>query len=107
MDKKFEKMLLENAEIMRDASFPLERTPEEDEFYKDMENVWSICARCSDINVPLVDSNCEEKPELLAGEPLGMYHCPDCGSMLLAGVPHPQICVPCSKRERVGWDVKE
>lgn len=31
---------------------------------------------------------CPEKPELLAGAPLGMYHCPECGCMVLAGLPH-------------------
>lgn len=27
-------------------------------------------------------------PLFLFGEPIGMYHCPFCGSMILAGVPH-------------------
>jgi hypothetical protein len=27
-------------------------------------------------------------PLLMFGQPLGMYHCPWCGSMILAGVPH-------------------
>jgi hypothetical protein len=31
---------------------------------------------------------CPEQSFLLAGQPLGMYHCPYCGMMLLAGGPH-------------------
>jgi hypothetical protein len=31
---------------------------------------------------------CPEQPMLLAGQPIGMYHCPDCGCMLIAGMPH-------------------
>ena len=31
---------------------------------------------------------CLEQPMLLAGAPLGQYHCPVCGMMLLAGLPH-------------------
>lgn len=27
-------------------------------------------------------------PQQLAGAPLGQYHCPYCGAMVLAGVPH-------------------
>ena len=39
---------------------------------------------------------CEEKPELLVGMPLGQYHCLDCGAMVIAGLPHPQLCKPCN-----------
>lgn len=28
-------------------------------------------------------------PEQLEGAPLGQYHCPYCGGMVVAGVPHP------------------
>lgn len=31
---------------------------------------------------------CPESPERLAGMPLGMYHCPHCGCMQLAGIEH-------------------
>lgn len=33
--------------------------------------------------------NCPEKPEKLLGQPLGQYHCPCCGMMIVAGLPHP------------------
>lgn len=33
--------------------------------------------------------SCPEKPELLKGAPIGMYHCPICSMMLLAGGRHP------------------
>lgn len=28
-------------------------------------------------------------PQQLAGAPMGQYHCPYCGAMCIAGVPHP------------------
>jgi hypothetical protein len=31
---------------------------------------------------------CPESPERLKGAPLGMYHCPWCGCMQVAGMPH-------------------
>ena len=31
---------------------------------------------------------CPEKPELLLGQPIGMYHWPCCGQMQVAGLPH-------------------
>lgn len=33
--------------------------------------------------------HCPHDPKPLLGLPLGMYHCPDCGMMVLAGMPHP------------------
>lgn len=32
---------------------------------------------------------CTYDPRVMAGLPLGMFHCPDCGSMVLAGMAHP------------------
>lgn len=29
------------------------------------------------------------EPQQLVGVPMGMYHCPHCGEMCVAGVPHP------------------
>lgn len=34
------------------------------------------------------DFTCPEHPELLLGQPIGMYHCPYCAHMQLAGVGH-------------------
>lgn len=31
---------------------------------------------------------CPEQPLLLAGQPIGQYHCPVCGMMLMAALPH-------------------
>ena len=33
--------------------------------------------------------SCPGKPELLVGKPIGMYHCEYCGTMVIAGLPHP------------------
>lgn len=31
---------------------------------------------------------CGFDPTTLAGQPMGMLHCPECGQMVLAGLPH-------------------
>lgn len=31
---------------------------------------------------------CPERPEALRGAPIGQYHCPHCGCMVIAGMPH-------------------
>lgn len=38
-----------------------------------------------------VPGECGEHPELLSGAPIGMYHCPVCMHMVVAGVPHPLL----------------
>lgn len=63
-----------------------------------------MCGRCYDMDVELVPAPCEENPEDLAGQPIGQYHCPDCGAMVIAGLPHPTVCVPCSKKEHPRFD---
>jgi hypothetical protein len=32
---------------------------------------------------------CEFDPRSLAGMPIGMFHCPECGEMVVAGLQHP------------------
>jgi hypothetical protein len=39
---------------------------------------------------------CPEDPVALLGRPLGQYHCPVCGCMQVAGIPHmcdPDLCL--------------
>jgi hypothetical protein len=36
-----------------------------------------------------MNAPCPYDPRELAGLPVGMLHCPDCGCMVLAGVEHP------------------
>lgn len=52
-----------------------------------------LCARCYGEG-PLSAAQCDEKPEEMSGA-IGMYHCPDCGAMVLAGLPHPPLCAKC------------
>jgi len=33
-------------------------------------------------------TGCPEDPRLLVGAPIGMYHCPHCGCMQIAGLAH-------------------
>ena len=63
-----------------------------------------ICGRCYAEVDKIYPANCNEKPELLLGQPLGQYHCPDCGAMVLAGVPHPWLCKQCIDRKHPGFD---
>ena len=53
-----------------------------------------MCGRCYENVEELFQATCEEKPETVRG-PIGQYHCPDCGAMLLAGYPHPRVCSLC------------
>lgn len=63
-----------------------------------------MCGRCYEEADELFASGCDEKPEELLGEPIGMYHCPDCGAMVVAGVPHPDLCKPCAERTHPDFD---
>lgn len=63
-----------------------------------------MCGRCLDDDVPLYEANCHEHPEILVGQPSGMYHCPDCGTVVVAGVPHPPLCRLCLERRHPMWD---
>jgi len=63
-----------------------------------------MCGRCYDDVEELFPSTCKEKPELLAGAPLGQYHCPDCGAMVMAGIPHPTVCKRCLNKEHPDFD---
>lgn len=65
----------------------------------------TMCGRCYEEVDELFSPNCSDKPETLLGQPLGMYHCPDCGAMVIAGVPHPKLCKRCLDRVHPGFDV--
>jgi hypothetical protein len=70
----------------------------------EIEKTSPICGRCYDDVSETLPANCDEKPELLKGQPIGQYHCPNCGAMVLAGMPHPELCSRCLKREHPGFD---
>lgn len=63
-----------------------------------------LCGRCYDEVKKVYSVNCAEKPEKLKGQPIGQYHCPDCGAMLIAGMMHPPLCKRCLDREHPGFD---
>ena len=63
-----------------------------------------ICGRCYNTVDKLFSANCNEKPELLKGQPLGQYHCPDCGAMVIAGVSHFDLCKLCIERKNPAFD---
>lgn len=62
-----------------------------------------MCCRCYDEVEETFPTNCKEKPEEINGA-IGMYHCPDCGAMVVAGLTHGELCEPCLKREKKGFD---
>jgi hypothetical protein len=50
-------------------------------------------------------TSCPGKPELLKGQPIGMYHCEYCGAMVIAGLPHPSDAeVYCQGDTPYGWN---
>jgi len=69
-----------------------------------MENLPTMCGRCFDFveYEDLHDAPCFEKPELLKGTTQGMYHCPDCGQMIMAGMKHPKVCKTCFNEMKGG-----
>lgn len=89
---------------MEDINCGIEESPEDDNECR--EDIL-FCGRCF-IEVgskdELYPANCNEKPEELKAVPLGMYHCPDCGAMVVAGIPHPPMCKQCFDRNRQGYD---
>ena len=72
-----------------------------------MTTTQKICGRCYENVAELFPPNCQERPELLLGQPLGMYHCPDCGAMVIAGVLHPALCKRCLDRTHPAFDTEE
>ncbi len=63
-----------------------------------------ICGRCYAEVDELFPANCAEKPEVLIGQPIGQYHCPDCGAMVIAGIKHFELCKKCIERKHPGFD---
>ena len=53
-----------------------------------------LCCLCFSDDRELREAPCQERPELVDGN-AGMYHCPDCGTMLLAGIGHFRVCELC------------
>lgn len=64
-----------------------------------------LCGRCYAEGVELFPANCAEKPEAKSNAALGMYHCPDCGAMIVAGLPHPPMCMACVNRTHPRFDL--
>jgi len=42
---------------------------------------------------------CSHDPRELAGQPIGMYHCPECGEMVVAGLDHAATLPDCMMRD--------
>jgi hypothetical protein len=58
--------------------------------------VKGMCGSCYDEG-SICPARCQEKPEELTGA-IGMYHCSDCGAMVMAGMTHPWLCEECQPR---------
>ncbi len=69
-----------------------------------LEKEMKMCGRCYDKVDELFPAPCIEKPELLKGQPLGQYHCPDCGAMVIAGLKHPDLCRRCVDGKHPAFD---
>ncbi len=53
-----------------------------------------ICARCLSSVSELYESPCGYDPRE-AQNAIGQFHCPACGTMVMAGMPHLRICKKC------------
>lgn len=60
------------------------------------------CGRCFAEVDEIFPPTCSEKPELVRN--LGMYHCPECGAMVLGGMPHWWVCATCRDFLHEGFD---
>ena len=69
-----------------------------------LDNMEPMCGRCYDFVPETLPANCSEKPEAMLCQPIGMYHCPDCGAVLVAGMAHPELCKPCIDRKHPMFD---
>ena len=72
--------------------------------HDDMPDPNRMCGRCYEEVDELFEAPCREKPEELEGAPLGQYHCPYCGAMVIAGCPHPKLCMRCRDLRHPGFD---
>ncbi len=41
------------------------------------------------MNRPKREKKCPYDPKEMRGLPIGMFHCPECGEMVIAGMDHP------------------
>lgn len=53
-----------------------------------------FCCACYE-DGKLVSAPCVS-PAMLLAMPIGMFHCPTCGAMLVAGCEHPPLCEKCA-----------
>lgn len=63
---------------------------------------FTVCPRCGD-GFDAGGAVCPHDPVKTEGS-IGQYHCPECGSMVVAGCPHGLICGPCGKRQHPHFD---
>lgn len=57
-----------------------------------------------EIDALIKEDKCPYEPERDENTPIGMYHCPICGEMVLAGVPHPRKPTTPYTDEWPEWD---
>lgn len=65
-----------------------------------------LCARCMDELPEDQARQCGHDPRDVHGA-VGMYHCPDCAAMVLAGLEHGPLCPTCAERRHPMYDRPE
>jgi NMD protein affecting ribosome stability and mRNA decay len=60
---------------------------------EDLETI--TCPNCFRLTGDLVKLPCKDPCNTPAA--IGMHHCPDCGMMIMAGLPHFDVCYDCYK----------
>ncbi len=62
------------------------------------------CEKCAELR----KHPCVEDPVKLKGQPIGMYHCPECGEMQIAGLPHTTpMCEDCFDKLYVDYMLEQ
>lgn len=61
--------------------------------YLDGEEITDTMA-IQEMIADIMEGECDHDPRSQSGQSTGMYHCPDCGEMVVAGLPHPKKEAP-------------
>ena len=68
-----------------------------EDYHKHVEELNTLSQ--TQIDNLIMSDDCPYEPQHLLGVPLGMFHCPLCGEMVVAGVPHPRQTPPYTDEE--------
>ncbi len=62
-----------------------------------------MCGRCGEPVNKLFPATCPDPRQTFGA--IGMYHCDECGTMVLAGFAHPGLCFRCANGIHPAYDL--